>query len=230
MTSYFKQVGQSEILDLGSLDLTHLERWWYQPSMPGLSTPISAAAKRDRSVFSRIASGDPEALKTLYNQTSSRAMAIVVRILRNSAEAEEVVQEVYLQIWNNAGRYDAKRGSAAAWVSTISRTRAIDRLRSKGTADRTARAAAQEMGSAPNHPPTPLEEASARHDRERIRRALEQLPTEQHEVLELAYFNGLTQPEISEQTGQPLGTVKSRVRLGMERLSQLLDNTISENS
>lgn len=194
------------------------------------STALSAAEKRDRSIFSRIASGDADALRLLYNQTSARAMAIALRILRSNAEAEEVVQEVYLQIWRSADRYDAKRGSAAAFVSTITRTRSIDRLRSKGTADRTAQAAAEDSEAKPKHPPTPLEEASSRREREQIQSALQELPQEQREVIELAYFGGLTQREIAEQSGQPLGTVKSRVRLGMERLSKLLEKYLEAES
>lgn len=198
---------------------------WYPPSMLGiLSTALSAAAQRDRSIFAKIASGDADALRQLYNQTSSRAMAIALRILRRNGDAEEVVQEVYLQIWKEAERFDARRGSALAWVSTIARTRSIDRLRSRGTADRTAQAAATDVSGGPSQPATPLEEASARADRERIQAALKQLPAEQRECIELAYFGGLTQREIAEQTQQPLGTVKSRIRLGVERLGELLEN------
>lgn len=209
--------------------LTGSDPQWYLGSMLGiLSTALSAAAQRDRSIFARISQGDAEALKLLYNQTSGRAMAICLRILRSNSEAEEVVQEVYLQVWKDAAKYDAKRGSAAAWVSTIARTRAIDRLRSKGTSDRTAQAAAEDVSSAPQQPATPLEEASTRREREVIQKALAELPPEQREVIELAYFRGLTQREIAEQTGQPLGTVKSRVRLGMDRLGQLLETLATE--
>lgn len=205
--------------------LTHQLQRWYPPSMlANLSTALSAAAQRDRGIFAKIAAGDEGALRQLYTQTSSRAMAIALRILRRESEAEEVVQDVYMQIWREATRFDAKRGSAIAWVSTIARTRSIDRLRSRGTADRTAQAAAADVSSSPNAPATPLEEASARADRERILAALGQLPDEQKSCIEMAYFGGLTQREIAEQTGQPLGTVKSRIRLGVDRLGQLLEN------
>ena len=148
-------------------------------------------------------------------------MAIALRVLKDRTEAEDVVQETFLEIWKRAAEFDANRGGADAWIVTIARSRAIDRLRSRDSAARAATASAT-PAPLPRAAP-PLELAEERQNRERIAAALATLPSEQRAAIELAYFEGLTQREISERTGDPLGTVKTRVRLAIEKLAAILE-------
>lgn len=178
------------------------------------------AATRDAELLGRLARGDAAALRSLYDAQAGHALALARRILRSGAEAEEVVQEAFLEVWKRAGQYQASRGSVQAWLLTITRTRAIDRLRSRQSAQRTADDAASEPEPAPV--PLPLELAAQRQDRERIAAALQTLPADQRAALDLAYFEGLTHSEIAARTGTPLGTIKTRIRLAMEKLAAVL--------
>lgn len=173
----------------------------------------------DGALFSRIAGGDPKALRQLYDLYASRALAIALRILGGRPESEEVVQETFLELWRRARDFDRSRGSASSWIAAMARNRAIDRLRSRGVYARHQTTLAAE----PTRPgPTPLEDVEQRIARETVCAALAELPAEQRKSIELAYFEGLTQREIAERTGEPLGTIKTRLRLGIEKLSALL--------
>jgi RNA polymerase sigma-70 factor (ECF subfamily) len=175
----------------------------------------------DDELLTRIASGDQRALRKLYDRCAGQCLALAVRIVRERREAEEVVQEAFLEVWKRAGDFDGRRGSAVAWLMQIARTRAIDRLRTRGAVDRMVSRAAHE----PEPPPAPaaLELVEARRRRDRVKSALDRLPENQRACIELAYFEGLTQREIAERTGDPLGTVKTRVRTALQRLATLLD-------
>src|SRR5262249_30473398 len=157
-----------------------------------------------------IGRGDGGALRVLYDRCAGRVLAIALRVLGSRGDAEEIVQEVFIQVWNRAGDYDPERGGALAWVVTMARSRAIDRLRSRGAQARAAAA----LDPDPLTPPPPSELAEERQLRERVGAALATLPVEQRRAIELAYFEGLSQSEIAGVTGDPLGTVKTRVRLG----------------
>lgn len=174
-------------------------------------------------LIERIAAGDGGALRALYDRCAARALAVARRILADSREAEEVVQETFVQVWRQAGRFDAARGSAAAWVATIARSRAIDRLRTRDASERAHLAAHSETQGA-NVAPAAAELAEERERRRRVGAALESLPVEQRQTLELAYFEGLSQVQIAARLGDPLGTVKTRVRLGLSRLAVLLSD------
>jgi len=174
----------------------------------------------DEDLLLRIASGDQQALKTLYGQVSDRAMAIAFRVVKDRSEAEDVVQETFVEVWKRAKQYDASRGGATAWVITIARNRAIDRVRARGSSARTIQGAAAEPAAPAT--PAPLEIAEQRRDRERVIDALGRLPAEQRRAVELAYFDGLTQSEIASETKEPLGTVKTRIRLAMAKLADML--------
>ena len=180
---------------------------------------VAAAGLSDRFVFARVAKGDLEAFRDLFDAVAPRALAIALRVLKDTAEAEEVVQETFIQVWKTADRFDAARGSAATWICTVARSRALDRLRTRSASTRAVATA-----SAEPPPPQllPLEEAVARQDRERVARALAELPAPQRQALELAYFEGLTQAEVAERTGEPLGTIKTRTRMALQKLSTLL--------
>jgi len=175
----------------------------------------------DRALLARISRGEVAALRALYDQHGGRAMAIAMRVLRSEPEAEDVVQETFLEIWRRAAQYDNQRGGAVAWVVTIARSRAIDRLRSTGTASRAIEAASGAI--VPPLDPLPSDEAERRRDEARVAAALETLPVEQKQAIELAYFEGLSQTEIAARTGSPLGTVKMRVKLAMKKLAKLLN-------
>ena len=171
----------------------------------------------DGTVLEAIRRGDARALEELYRRHSPRIYALLLRMLRETADAEETLQETFIDAWRRAPEYAVSRGSVEAWLITIARSRAIDRLRSRGARLRLVREREQQ---APDVAVTP--EPPDVHAHTRLRRALDALPAEQRRALELAYWDGLSQREISEQTGDPLGTVKTRVRLGLQRLADLL--------
>jgi RNA polymerase sigma-70 factor (ECF subfamily) len=166
----------------------------------------------------RAARGEAEALRSLYERYSPIVFAVALRIVTNRSESEEVVQDTFLEVWRRAAEYDPRRGSPVAWIVTIGRTRAIDRLRARAAQDRML----AQADVAPASASSPAELTEGRQARERVQAALAELPAEQRRVLELAYFEGLSQSEIAKKTGDALGTVKTRVRLGMEKLSATL--------
>lgn len=177
------------------------------------------AAAADETLFRRVAARDAQALRILYDRCAGVALGVALRILRNRTEAEDVVQEAFLEAWKRAQTFDAQRGSATAFVLSIARSRALDRVRSRGSSER----ALSSLGREDETPvPLPIESAEHRQDRDRIQAALATLPPEQRQVLELAYFEGLTQREIAERLSDPLGTVKTRARLALEKLAALL--------
>ena len=200
------------------------------PNIEGCLAKFVAAAPtgpsdraRDRDLLERVARGDVAALRTIYEQHASRAITIAYRILRNKEEAEDVVQETFLEVWRRSGQFDPGRGGAVAWVVTIARSRAIDRLRARNIAGRTIASAADEtVGLLPVPPPSPVAETQRRRDERRIAAALGTLPAAQRRTIELAYFEGLSQSEIAVKTASPLGTVKMRVKLAMAKLAELL--------
>ncbi|NOK21285.1 sigma-70 family RNA polymerase sigma factor [Corallococcus carmarthensis] len=177
----------------------------------------------DRDLLKQVALGSAAAMRDVYARCSARAFAIAVRLLPTRADAEEVLQETFLDVWRRAREFDPARGGLETWVTTIARTRAIDRLRSLGTVSRMVDGVAQQPPPVSATPPSPDDSASAAQEQARVRVAMAQLPPEQREVVLLAYFDGLSQSEIAQKTGQPLGTVKTRARLALEKLAVLLD-------
>jgi len=169
----------------------------------------------------RIAAGDAAALSELYDLSSRYVFGICLKVLRNSADAEEVTLDVYTQAWRQAARFDADRGEPLAWLLMLARSRAIDRLRARGGVRRHEEDIEKVRVFA--SPLIDPESGSALAERaSTVRAALAGLPAEQREVIELAYFQGLTHTEIAERLAQPLGTAKSRIRLALQRLRQTL--------
>ena len=177
----------------------------------------------DRDLLRQVALGSADAMRGVYARCSARAFATALRLLPTRADAEEVLQEIFLDVWRRAREFDPARGGLETWVTTIARTRSIDRLRSLGTVSRMVEGVSQEAPPVSATPLAPDVTVAAMQDQARVRAALEQLPPEQREVVLLAYFEGLSQSEIAQTTGHPLGTVKTRARLALEKLSVLLD-------
>jgi len=183
-------------------------------------SPLPPATDSEPELLARAGRGDADALEALYRRHAPRAMGVALRVLRERSDAEEVLQETFMEVWKRAREYTPLRGSVEAWLLTIARTRAIDRLRSRAARGRMVEAkSAEPLESGPSLPDAL---SSAAQDARRVLSALEALPAEQRRALELAYWEGLSQTEIAERTGQPLGTVKTRVRLALAKLAGLL--------
>ncbi|MBM7505565.1 RNA polymerase sigma-70 factor (ECF subfamily) [Agromyces aurantiacus] len=167
--------------------------------------------------------GDRAAFAELYDRTAARVFGLVRRLVVDPAQAEEVTQDVYLEIWQTAPRFMADRGAALSWMFTMAHRRAVDRVRSAQSAhDRDLRIGARDVEVPVD---TVAESAEVRIEHERAHEALAGLSEQQRECVALAYYGGLTQAEIAERLGVPLGTVKTRLRDGMIRLRRLLGVT-----
>lgn len=172
-------------------------------------------------LLARIAQGDREAFGRFYDAFAGLALGLIRRILRDPAASEEVLQEVFWQIWQEAARYDPRRGSPEAWVVMRAKTRAIDGLRAIRRREKTFVAPADESMTRSSEEPTENPGVAA-ETRGLVRSALDGLPAPQRRVVELAFFEGLTQSEIASRLGEPLGTIKTRARVGLERLRSLM--------
>ena len=173
----------------------------------------------DNDLLRAVARGDESALAAIYDRYRLILFGLILRILNDRQDAEDVLQEVFLQVWRRAGDFDEARGRAFTWLVTIARSRALDRLRAAGSRARRAEEAAQEPADEVGD--AALDALNA-EKRAMVRNALAELTDEQKKVLLLAYFEGLTQTEIAERLGDPLGTVKTRMRSGLIRLRELL--------
>jgi RNA polymerase sigma-70 factor (ECF subfamily) len=163
---------------------------------------------------------DPEAFATLYDRHSRAAYALAYKLMGERMAAEDLIQEVFLKIWRAAGSYRAERGSVRTWILSIVRNRSIDQLRSLASRRRTQD---KLEASAPRSQPSEAFAETWRNSRrDQVREALEALPPEQSKILDLAYFSGCTHVEIAGLLNIPLGTVKGRMRLGIEKMRGLL--------
>lgn len=180
----------------------------------------SSADDADQAVLARVADGQLDALQDLYDTYRTMAYSIALRITADASQAEDVVQDAFLGAWRNAGRYVAGRGSVKTWLLSIVHHRAVDAVR--------RRRPTTELPEADTVPPTSLTlpdiwpEVAGNLERAEIAAAIATLSDVQREAIELAYFNGLTQQEIAARTDTPLGTVKSRIRLGLLALRRAL--------
>ena len=182
--------------------------------------PPTDVESRQAELIRGVAEGDNQALASLYDATSRTVYGLLLRILSDPSSAEEVLLDVYAQVWRQAASYCPERGRPLAWLTTIARSRAIDRLRRERNEqqravplDEAARAAGGESVE---------EEVMAGEVREVVRAALDALTPEQRDVIELAYYGGMSHSEIAAARGLPLGTVKTRTRLGLMRLREVL--------
>jgi RNA polymerase sigma-70 factor, ECF subfamily len=203
-----------------------------------LQTPLMDAASRqaaaviDPKLLSRVAKGDLDAFGQLYDQSSVLLFTLAYRILGNRDEAAQLLQEVYLEVWRKVARYDVGRGTPVAWLVTLTRSRAIERVRS-GTSP------GSPGGIEPiRHPRTSEAEhhvpiaADTKEDGElqlAVSKAVAELPAAQREAVEMAYYHGLSHTEIAAKLHQPLGTVKTRIKLAMVKLRALLQSTLEHS-
>ena len=181
----------------------------------------------DAEIVEAIVRRDPEALADLYSRYSNMLAALAYRVLNDPSDAEEVLQETFFQVWNQAERYDRSRSSVSTWLVLITRSRAIDRLRSRQVKQRTAIAAQREKGDLHTSPEGVGHVLNDERGK-RLNEAMSDLPPEQRDVLELAFYKGMTQSEIAERSGIPLGTVKTRTLLAMKKLRKALEEDIEE--
>lgn len=171
----------------------------------------------DAALVGRILQRDETALAELYDRYSGMLTSVLVRILRDQQAAEEILQDIFYQLWRNAGQFDESRGSLPGWLMVIARNRAISRLRKHNPA------AGEELFEGAMPLSFNLETAAAQQQMlGRVRGAMESLPGEQRAVVELAYFEGMSHSEIAARTGDPLGTVKTRLRTAVETLRRTL--------
>ncbi len=171
----------------------------------------------DEELLRRIAAGQQEAVGGFYDRHAGTLLAVAIRVLGDRAAAEDVVQEVFVQIWQRAADFDRSLGRPLGWAVVMTRNRAIDRLRARIRGDRLAEQAAADPTPDDGQPP-PGDNDRGAH----VRGVLAELPAEQRSVIELAFFGGLTQTEIAERLGEPLGTIKARIRRGMLRMQEKL--------
>ena len=171
----------------------------------------------DQELVRAAAGGDTAAFAELYDRHASRVFGVLTRMLRRSAEAEDALQETFLRAWKSLDRYDAERCSVGGWLCLIARSRAIDLLR-----QRRALGGADEVERSPTDDPATTDVVEEEERGNAVASAVERLPEAQRRLIRLAFFDGLTHEEIAARTGEPLGTVKSRIRLGMNRLRDMV--------
>jgi RNA polymerase sigma-70 factor, ECF subfamily len=178
----------------------------------------------DPTLLARVVKGDQQAFSQLYDHSSTLLFTLAVRMLGSREEAAELLQDVYLEVWRKVSRYDVGRGTPVAWLITLTKSRAIDRLRARTSRGYRA------TGSLESEPatqvvapgPSPLETQADQELRRAVGVAVARLPQSQQQAIELAYYEGLSHTEIAARLNQPLGTVKTRIKLGMSKLRETL--------
>ena len=170
-----------------------------------------------------MAQGSQDALASLYDQTSPMLNGLLLRILEHPEDAEEVLLDVYMKAWKYAGRYTEQRGSVVAWLMIMARNAAIDRIRQKRAQPKTLAFEPAVTPEPEANEASPEEQTAESQRRKRVQQVLRELPPEQREVVELAFFGGLTHAELAEHLREPLGTIKSRIRMGLIRLRGLIE-------
>ena len=194
--------------------------WVLLAAVLGSQTALESR-QADQASLARIARGDQAAFAELYDRHARLVYSLALRILQDGADAEDIVQEVFAQVWAQAARYDPSRGAVAAWMLMLTRSRAIDKLRAKrvrpeSAADESAAENVMDLAATQD-----LELLSAEQVT-RLQRALKELPDAQRTALELAYYEGLTHLEVAARLGEPLGTVKTRIRQAVMKLREAL--------
>jgi RNA polymerase sigma-70 factor (ECF subfamily) len=179
----------------------------------------------DDQLVARLANGDAAALEMLYDRYVRQCFGLALRLVGEPQLAEEIVQEVFLKLWAQPSRYSAQKGQFISWLLSLVHHRSIDELRRKSRTEVTLETpdAGSVLNTEPNQDPEPGDQVWIAEQQRAVRRALASIPENQRQVLEMAYYGGLSQSEIATQLGQPLGTVKTRMRSGLQRLKAILD-------
>jgi RNA polymerase sigma-70 factor (ECF subfamily) len=181
---------------------------------------------RDIELLRQIAAGDRSAFAEFYDRHSVLMFSVASRILNDPAEAEDVLQEAFMQIWEKAGKFDSQLGRASSWAAILVRNRAIDRIRSAQRRNRLAQEAGPELAFAAAECATANETLHGVEKAKMIQSAIGELPADQRSAIQLAYFSGLTHTEISEKLQEPLGTIKARIRRGLMKLREQLEGLV----
>lgn len=214
---------QSQATELGARRLSEdVNPFRHLRSVP--DAPIAASGSSDPAsiLLARVAGGDQEAFAGLYDELAGLVFGIVNRVVRNRALAEEIAQEVFIDVWRRAPRYERSKGSARSWVSTIAHHRAVDRVRS----EESGRARDDRVGRLePTDTDGVADEVEDHFERDRVRRALDHLTPVQRQTIELAYYGGHTYRQVAALLDMPEGTVKTRIRDGLIRLRDILGTT-----
>ncbi|MBM6621620.1 ECF RNA polymerase sigma factor SigK [Micrococcaceae bacterium RIT802] len=188
--------------------------------MPWARTAEEPAPTNHEELIQRIAGGDETAFEALYDDVSARVFGLIRRVLRDESQCEEVLQEVFVEVWQQAARYDADRGRAVSWIMVVAHRRAVDRVRaSQSSRDRDLRQGAMEFEESYDDVQDTVE---AHLEGERVQSALKNLSDAQRKAIELAYYGGYTHQEVAKLLEVPVGTVKTRIRDGMIRLRDQL--------
>lgn len=188
---------------------------------------VERSDEHDVRLLQRVVVRDGTAIAELYDRHSGPLFGLVLRILRNRADAEEVLQEVFVRVWTRADTYDERLGCPAAWLTRMARNRAIDRLRARRTredADTDAATDASPAAAAPSR--NPEQQAQVAERSERVQSALAALPADQRELIAAAFFEGFTHSELAARFNLPLGTVKTRIRSGMLTMRDFLEHRV----
>ena len=187
-----------------------------------MSREMSSEEPPEAALLRQVSGGDAEAFDELYTRWSPMLYGLLCKILEDPREAEDALQEGFLHIWRKAGSYDARRSSPTTWAYMIFRNKAIDRLRARERRGKGMERIAEEEPTMAPPVTDPGEDAENQERREAVKEALESIPADQREAVSLAFFSGLTQTEIAEKLGAPLGTIKARIRRGLLRLGDAL--------
>lgn len=193
-------------------------------------TPHSGSGE-EKKLMKRIKARDPKALEQIYDLYKALLFGMILSIVKNREEAEDVLQEVFLKIWEKAGTFDEERGHVYSWIIRLSRNKAIDRIRSKGyKMQQKASVRIDESRFTPeDNESDPLETTIFSDRADLVKKALEEIPEAQREVITIAYYRGMTQSEIADYLDLPLGTIKTRTRMGMIKLKKILEDFISQH-
>jgi RNA polymerase sigma-70 factor (ECF subfamily) len=190
-------------------------------SSGAITSGPGGAELRWRGHLEKIRGRDSSALQSLYDDTSRLLYSLAFRVLNDREDAEEVILDVYQQVWNAADRYDPARGNVLSWLAIMTRNRAIDRVR-QSNVRRTREIQVEEPPDAACESPAPEQQTILEQQRAIVRRAIQSLAPDQREAIELAFYSGLSHSEVADTLGAPLGTVKTRIRVGMQKLRKAL--------
>lgn len=200
----------------------------WKPSKDMPITETTEEAALDNELFARVAQGDRFAFSQIYDRYSKPLFSLAMKMLGESSEAEDVVQDVFIALWDKADTFDSKRAKLFTWAVTLTRNKAIDRLRTRKRRAGIIERSSEDIAdfSLSSEMPDSVEVAGRNERAQIVRKAFQTLPEEQREPLKLAYFGGLTQVEIAEQLGEPLGTIKARIRRGLLKLRDRLEGQV----